>query len=280
MNADGPATPSLAVRGLTLRFGGVAALDGVDLEVGRGEIVGLIGPNGAGKTSLLNCLSGVTRPQAGEIRVGGRDLRGLRPHQVAARGVARTFQNLGLVADLDVGANLLLGRHHLSRGGALRALLAPWAAAAEDDRHRRPCRDVAGALGLEAYLHTRAGSLPFGVRKRVELARALVAEPSLLLADEPTAGLSGEEAASVLEVIEARRRDRGLTVLLVDHDMRVVMGAVDRVVVLDFGRVVASGAPAAVQADDRVVAAYLGTAATGGAGGARRGPGAGGGGAP
>jgi branched-chain amino acid transport system ATP-binding protein len=234
------AGPLLEVEGLTVRFGGVTALEGVGFSVAEGEVVALVGPNGAGKTSVLNCLSGVVRAQAGAARVRGRDVLGLRPHAVAALGVARTFQNLGLVADLSVEDNLLLGRHRHGRTGFLGAAFRPSRSRAEDDGHRARCRTVAERLGLTPHLAAPAGSLPYGVRKRVELGRALCAEPVLLLADEPASGLGAGEAADMAAALLALRRERGMAVLLVEHDQAVVEAAADRTVALDSGRVARS----------------------------------------
>jgi branched-chain amino acid transport system ATP-binding protein len=243
-----PDAPMLRVDRLTVRFGGVTALDDVSFGVERGSVCGLIGPNGAGKTTLFDCVSRLTRPQRGRIEVDGRDLLALAPHQVAGLGVARTFQHLGLVGSLTVRENVMLGGQHASRAG--------FAAAAV----RLPL------VGLERVgLHHLAGrpavGLPYGTLKRIELARALGAAPRLLLLDEPASGLSHGEVDELAGVIAAVRADGDLTVLLVEHHMGLVMRMSDKVVVLDFGRRIAEGTPEAVREDPEVVRAYLGVPA-------------------
>jgi branched-chain amino acid transport system ATP-binding protein len=252
----------LAARGITLRFGGVTALEDVSFDVDDGELFAIIGPNGAGKTSIFNCLNGVYRPQRGTITLAGRELVGRRPTAIAADGIARTFQNLGLFANLDVVDNLLLGRHHLMRAGFLAGSVWVGRAKREEVAHRRRCEEVIEFLGLREHRGHPVGMLPYGVQKRIELGRALAMEPRLLLLDEPVAGMNLEETEDMARYILEIRSDLGIAQILVEHDMRMVMDIADRVMVLDFGAVIAPGRPGVVQSDPRVVAAYLGQAAT------------------
>jgi branched-chain amino acid transport system ATP-binding protein len=246
---------------VTVRFAGLCALDDVGLELGHGEILGLIGPNGAGKTTLFDCVSRLTRPRSGSIALAGRDLLGRQPHQVAAFGVARTFQHLGLVGTLSVRDNVMLGAAAGVRAGFVPAALRlPRVRAGERELGRR-ADEVLERLGLAALAAQPAAGLPYGTLKRVELARALAARPRLLMLDEPASGLSHGEVDELAELIEEVRTDGELTVLLVEHHMGMVMRLSDTVVVLDFGRVIATGTPAEVRADPAVLEAYLGAPA-------------------
>src|SRR5437016_11352844 len=245
----------LEVRDLSLRFGGVRALRGVGLSVAEGETVAVIGPNGSGKTSLFNCLSGAYRPSGGEIRFRGESLLGLSADRVARRGIARTFQNLRLFLALPVIDNLLLGRHLHFRKNLLAAAVR---SRAEEIRHRERCEEIVEFLDLEEHRKARAGDCPYGVQKRVELGRALAAEPRLLLLDEPASGLTAEEKEEVAYWLhEARGRFR-LTLLFVEHDLRFASRLATRMVALDRGEKVAEGAPDEVKRRPEVARAYLG----------------------
>ena len=250
--------PLLEVQDVTLRFGGVTALAGVGFEVQRGELFAIIGPNGAGKTSIFNCLSAVYRPQQGVIQLDGVDLIGQKPARTAKLGIGRTFQNLGLFAHLDVIDNLLLGRHHLMRTGFLTGALWVGWAKREELVHRKAIEEIVEFLDLSSYRRMPVGVLPYGVQKRIELGRALASEPRLLLLDEPVAGMNLEETEDMARYIIEIRDRLEISMVLVEHDMRMVMDLADRVMALDFGIPIATGTPEQIQSDERVIEAYLG----------------------
>jgi branched-chain amino acid transport system ATP-binding protein len=228
----------LSVERVTRRFGGIVAVDEVSFDVNEGEIVGLIGPNGAGKTTMFNLITRLYRPDEGEIAFEGRTLLRTPPHGVVKRGIARTFQNVELFTSMTVLEHVLVGRHA---------------------RRGRSARELVEYVGLVGLAHHQAAELPYGTQKRVELARALASGPTLLLLDEPAGGLDHEEVEELGALIRSLRDDFELTLLLVEHHMGLVMGVADRVHVLDFGRLIASGTPAEVQGDRAVIEAYLGT---------------------
>jgi branched-chain amino acid transport system ATP-binding protein len=253
-----PPAALLEVRRVTLRFGGVVALDDVSFDVMQGQICGLIGPNGAGKTTLFNCLSRLYPCQAGEIRFAGQSLGSLPRHRMAAVGIGRTFQNLALFRSLTVRQNVLVGTHCRRRTGFLAHALRLPAVAREDASQARRADELIELLGLGEVVDVTVAELPFGTQKRVELARALAASPRLLLLDEPACGLNHQEVDQLASLVRDLRDRFELTVLLVEHHMGLVMALSDKVVALNFGRKIVEGTPAEVQRDPHLVKAYLG----------------------
>jgi branched-chain amino acid transport system ATP-binding protein len=252
--------PVLECRAVERRFGGLVALTGVDLSIQRGEIFGLVGPNGSGKTTLTNAITGFYPPQSGKVLLQGQDITGLAPHKVARRGVARTFQNLALFNGMTVLDNILLGRHVHMKPGVMRTALYWFLARQEETEHREVVEEIIRFMQLESVRMEMVDSIPIGLKKRVELARALVAEPSFLILDEPMAGMNQEEKEYMSRFVLDARDERGVTVLLIEHHMDVIVGICDRMLVLSYGEMIGTGIPSEVIADPRVIKAYLGTA--------------------
>jgi branched-chain amino acid transport system ATP-binding protein len=248
----------LEIDRLSLRFGGLVVLDSLSLGVERGELLALIGPNGAGKTSVFNCISGIY-PGEGAIRFRGRDIAGRKPHEIAALGVARTFQHGELFPQMSVIDNLLTGRHPRVRSNPLAEMLFLPQVAREETRQREAVEKIIEFVELERYRHTPVGGLPFGTQKIIGFARALANEPALLLLDEPSAGLNREEREDLARFILRIKHELGIALIWIEHDMQMVADLADRIHVLDYGRTLASGPAEAVLKDEKVIAAYLGT---------------------
>ena len=262
MSASGDkATTLLSVEGISVRFGGIVALDGVSFDIKEGQICGLIGPNGAGKTTLFNVLSRLYQANSGKIEFDGKVLTEMPVHQIARMGIGRTFQNLALFRTMTVLENTMVGRHCRESTGFFLNALRLGQVEGEDAQTRRRAVELVDFLGLNEVAHVKVADLPFGTQKRVELARALAADPKLLLLDEPAAGLNHEEVHTLGEVIRGIRDKLKITVLLVEHHMSLVMGISDQVVALNFGRKIAEGTPDQVRAHPDVIQAYLGAAA-------------------
>ena len=247
----------LRARGISKRFGGVQALSDVGFTINHGEIYGLIGPNGAGKTSLFNVLTGIYAPDDGEFVFDGLPLLGLKPNQVADRGIARTFQNIRLFANLSALENVMIGRHVRTRAGVFGAIFRDAKTRAEERAIEKRAYEFLEYVGVHKRANDLAKHLAYGDQRRLEIARALATEPKLLALDEPAAGMNATETGSLRTLLEDIRRD-GTTILLIEHDMKLVMSVCDRVLVLDYGKKIAEGTAAEVQNDAKVIAAYLG----------------------
>ncbi|MEJ5298104.1 MAG: ABC transporter ATP-binding protein [Armatimonadota bacterium] len=251
---------ALETRGLTKRFGGLVAVDSLDLVLPEGGLVGLIGPNGAGKTTVFNLVSGLYAPDAGSILVRDHDLAGHPPHEVARHGIARTFQNIRLFGSLTALDNVRVGAHMVCGGSYLSAILGGRQSRELDRRSREQAMQVLRDIGIERYANELASSLPYGVQRKLEIARALASSPSVLLLDEPACGMNPQETAELMDLVARLLEEWKLSILLIEHDMRFVMGICQTIYVLDYGKTIACGPPEAIRNDPAVIEAYLGDA--------------------